>query len=237
MFASGKHFVVGATTAVSNFTVRMAMANVFLIARSSSNTSSVEEDECMDLPNVKLALEKAYASSTVDDGVGLDNRGGKTNVSVEGLYGAVASLGDSQLSVRTRFDFGTPVYTAAQLCTPWPAKASAAFSIGEMLGTRRSFYEYKDKPCDELYPGEHGRRDIFLCVLLEAGFAKQLVELLCTPHSPTPAKAPLELKLPNTRIFTTSTAIQYCICQVSLSLGCVAQKYRIDLLRECVQYI
>lgn len=111
----------------------------------------------------------------------------------------------------------------------WPVKATAAISIGnmELQGHyRRKTHAYrcfkedstKEKQSIEYYLRDE---DGILRVLLEAGLAKRFVELLLLPNDAAIVRPDLDpwymhhfTDFAETKTFTVSSALQYCVCQV-----------------------
>lgn len=99
-----------------------------------------------------------------------------------------------------RFDVDGLHAAAVSLCSidesvsssGWPVQASAITDIQEWLGA-----------CGT------EQRDCVLQVLVAAGIAEQLVQLLSASYNDAPALSPRELLL------TRSTSVQFSVCQVS----------------------
>lgn len=180
----------------------------------------------MDLPKLKTALKHASncnlrqqkRKANEADGSGVKEGIPAFAIDVDAVYAAAAALW-SMDSVATA---GSP--------SPWPAKATAAIGISTLLRTDRSFEcssdiegGSNDDQCLQYYLQDE---DGVLKVLVEAGLAQRFVELLLVPHNAAPALLPPELQdkfeFDASLKFTSSTAVQFYVCQVSFH-NCVCK--------------
>lgn len=173
----------------------------------------------MDLPKLKIALKHASKVDTLRQQKKKANEaagGDKEDIpafaiDVDAVYAAAAAL----WSVDSVTVTGSP--------GSWPAKATAAIDVSTLLRTDRSFEcnsdiegGSNDDQCLEYYLQDE---DGVLKVLVEAGLAQRFVELLLVPHNAAPALLPPELEdkfeFDSSLTLTTSTAVQFYVCQVS----------------------
>lgn len=177
-------------------------------------------EHSMDLPKLKLALEKASKVDTLRQATlakphpptgSYPTEIPDFEIDVDALYAAAAVLwSDDTVS--------TGAFTSASY---WPVQATAAMHIGEILKATRSF-EYRPEPFlntseDQSLQYHMMDEDGVFQILVDAGLAERLVKLLSTPHDSTPAEIPPDLDMfDRTFIFTRSSAIQFCVCSVSV---------------------
>lgn len=170
----------------------------------------------MDLAKLKVALNLASKVDTVrqqrkkangDEVASLSGSLGSVpafGIDVDAVYDAAASLWSTETGANSQ-----------PASASWPAEASAAMNIGKLLKTDRCVVYHQDpreeaeytKPCLEDEDGVYK-------LLLEFGLAQRLVVLLSIAHNTTPVQAPPDLEIRGSLVFTSSTAMQFCICQV-----------------------
>lgn len=191
----------------------------------------------MDLPKLKIDLERAlnhaperasqiatvrqHRKAKLHKGVGIGPEFGNSEtevpafgVDVDELYAAAATLwsGDTA-EMYPKPQEGTHLQSNKW----WPIQATAIVSIGRMMNTSHNFcYNEKQGGDDQFNEYYAEDKDGILQVLLEARFPLRLVELLLVPYDATPAQAPTGFGLDESAKFTSSTALQYSICQVNI---------------------